>query len=189
MQEKHFWSDYKSTFFPVPVVVVSVDTPKGPNLITLGWSGVLNSEPLIVGISVRPSRYSNEFLHKEMKFGLNIPQESQAFGVDYCGVVSGRDVDKFAELKWHHFSSNILRVPLIDEFPVNAECLVKDVINLGTHELFLAEVKGIYVDKQYLDQNRIDWAKAKGLTYASKTYWSVKDAIYKSGQSLQELKK
>ncbi len=187
--DKIFWQDYKSAFFPVPVVVVSVEDLKGPNLITLGWTGILNSDPLMVGISVRPSRYSSELLHQKMVFGLNIPQKSLAFGVDYCGVVSGRDEDKVNTLNWQVFTSQNLGVPLIKEMPINAECEVKQVISLGSHELFLAEVKGVYVAPEYLDENRINWACLEGLVYASKSYWVVKEPIYKSGQSLQELKK
>lgn len=189
MQDKQFWPDYKSAFFPVSIVVVSVDGPIRPNLITLGWAGILNSDPLMVGISVRPSRFSNQLLHQKMAFGLNIPQESQVAGVDYCGVVSGKDIDKFTVTGWHSVRSQILEVPLIKEFPVNAECQIKQIIPLGTHELFLAEVKGIYVNNEYIAENSINWTKVQGLTYTAKKYWSVKEPVYKSGQSLKELKK
>ena len=163
--DKIFWQDYKSALFPVPVVVVSVDSLKGPNLITLGWTGILNSDPLMVGISVRPSRYSSELLHQKMVFGLNIPKKSLAFGVDYCGVVSGRNEDKVNTLNWHVFKSNNLGVPLVKEMPINAECEIKQVIPLGSHELFLAEVKGVYVTPEYLDENKINWASLEGLVY------------------------
>jgi len=187
--EKQFWSEYKSSFFPVPLVVVSVDGKEKPNLITLGWTGVLNSEPLMVGISVRPNRYSSSFLHEQKVFGLNIPNKNLVLGTDYCGIKSGRDIDKINELNWHVFRGESLGTPLIEEFPVSAECKVTQILPLGSHELFLAEVKGVYIDKEYLNGNRIDWAKAEGLAYGSKTYFLVKEALYKQGDSLQELKK
>ena len=104
--EKQFWQDYKSSFFTVPVVVVSVDG-------TLGGTGIVNSDPLMVGISVRPSRYSRDLLHEHKVFGRNIPNKALAAGTDYCGIKSGRDVDKVSELGWHVFRGRSLGVPLV----------------------------------------------------------------------------
>lgn len=186
--EKVFFENYKTTFFPVPIVVVSVDGLTRPNIITLGWSGILNSEPLIVGISVRPSRFTNSLLHEKKVFGLNIPNTELVSGVDLSGVVSGRDRDKLEELNWHTFRGTNLDVPLIEEFPINAECLVKDIVKLGTHELFLAEVKGVYIKREYLDGSRVDWSKLNGLVYGSKTYFKVNDPVFISGESLKPKK-
>ncbi|HOJ46612.1 MAG TPA: flavin reductase family protein [Bacillota bacterium] len=187
--EKQFWQDYRSSFFAVPVVVVSVDGKTRPNLITLGWTGIVNSDPLMVGISVRPSRYSRDLLHEHKVFGLNIPNKALAAGTDYCGIKSGRDVDKVSELGWHVFRGRSLGVPLVEEFPVNAECQITQIIPLGSHELFLAEVKGVYIAKEYLKGNRVDWTTAEGLVYGSQTYYVVKEGVFGQGDSYRELKK
>ena len=114
--EKQFWQDYKSSFFTVPVVVVSVDGKTRPNLITLGWTGIVNSDPLMVGISVRPSRYSRDLLHEHKVFGLNIPNKALAAGTDYCGIKSGRDVDKVSNSVGTSSAGVVLAFPWLKSF-------------------------------------------------------------------------
>lgn len=127
--------------YPLPAVLVSVTDGQGrDNLITVAWAGTVCTNPPMVSISVRPSRFSYEMLKNTGEFVINLTTEKLAYATDYCGVISGRDVDKFKELNLTREKADYVKAPLIAESPVNIECRVKQIIKLGSHDMFLANV-------------------------------------------------
>ncbi len=140
--------------YPVPAVMVSCADGEGkPNIITVAWAGTVCSDPPMVSISVRKSRYSYDLIRKSGVFVINLTTKKLTRAADYCGVRSGRDVDKFAECRLHAVAAEKVGAPLIEESPVNIECRVKQVIELGTHDMFLAEVVCVQVDSAYIDES------------------------------------
>ena len=139
---------------PEPPVPVSCGELEQPNLITIGWTGTICTQPSMVSISVRPERYSHHLIKESGQFAINLPTEQLVRAVDWCGVKSGRDNDKFAACKLHAAPGSVLTdCPILEESPVNLECRVTQVIPLGSHDLFLAEVVACDVDESLLDEN------------------------------------
>ena len=137
---------------PVPPVLVSCGSLEKPNLITVGWAGTVCTRPPMVSISLRPERYSYGLIKASGLFALNLPTEALVRAVDWCGVKSGRDVDKFAALGLHAGPGTVHPgCPILAESPLALECRVTQTIPLGSHELFLAEVAGVMVDEDLLD--------------------------------------
>ena len=129
---------------PEPPVLVSCGGLDKPNLITIGWTGTICTQPSMVSISVRPERYSHHLIQESGQFAINLPTEALVRSVDWCGVKSGRDVDKFAACGLHSAPGSVLTdCPILEESPVNLECKVTQVIPLGSHDLFLAEVVSV----------------------------------------------
>ena len=140
---------------PEPPVLVSCGGLDKPNLITIGWTGTICTQPSMVSISVRPERYSHHLIRESGQFAINLPTEALVKSVDWCGVRSGRDFDKFAACKLHSAPGSVLTdCPILEESPVNLECKVTQVIPLGSHDLFLAEVVACDVDESLLDENQ-----------------------------------
>ncbi|MDD5073293.1 MAG: flavin reductase family protein [Candidatus Omnitrophica bacterium] len=165
--------------FPLPVVLVTCVGKNGkPNIITLAWAGVVCSEPPMVSISIRPHRHSHPLIKETGEFTVNIPTSDIMKETDICGMVSGRDTDKFALTKLTPEPATHVKSPLIKECPVNLECKVKSAMLLGTHEVFLAEVVAVHIDESVMTETgRIDYAKAKPFSYNWGEYWSVKEKI------------
>lgn len=138
--------------YPVPAVMVTVGDKDVNNIITIAWAGTVNSDPAMVSVSVRKSRYSHELLMKHKEFVINLVTKKLTRAMDYCGVKSGRDVDKFKEMKLTKGTANKVSAPIIEESPVNIECVVRQVIPLGSHDMFLAEVVSVDVDDKYMDE-------------------------------------
>ena len=139
---------------PEPPVLVSCGGLEQPNLITIGWTGTICTQPSMVSISVRPERYSHHLIKESGQFAINLPTEQLVRAVDWCGVKSGRDNDKFSACKLHAAPGSVLTdCPILEESPVNLECRVTQVIPLGSHDLFLAEVVACDVDEGLLDEN------------------------------------
>ncbi len=163
--------------FPTPVVLVtSINQAGRPNIITLAWVGVINSEPPMVGISIRPERYSYRCIKESMQFVINLPTEEMVRKVDACGVISGRDVDKFNTMGWTPVPAQKVKPPLIDECPLQMECEVKQILPLGSHHLFLAEIVLVHVREEVQkEKGRIDISKFLPLAYCpgAQEYWSL----------------
>ncbi len=163
--------------FPLPVMLVTcVDAFGNPNIITLAWVGMVNSEPPMVSISVQPSRYSHGLIKVSREFVVNIPTEKIIRKVDLCGVVSGKDVDKFSETGFTPMEAEEVSPPLIEECPVNLECKVRKIIPLGSHDLFLGEIVTIHIDDMVLqEKGRIDITQALPVAYCggAHEYWSM----------------
>ena len=139
--------------FPTPCAMIScAGEQSAPNIITLAWVGVVCSEPPILSISIRPGRYSYNLVREAGDFVVNIPGESRLFELDFCGVASGRNVDKFTELGLTPEPASVVSSPLIKECPVNLECKVLDVRKLGTHDMFLGEIVAVHMDEEVLSE-------------------------------------
>jgi len=163
----------QTLLYPVRVVLVSCGGLAGPkNIVTLAWAGVVNSTPPMVGIGVRPSRYSHELISQTGEFVVNIPRADQLKAVEVCGSTSGRTSDKFAATGLTAVPAQKVKAPLIAECPVNLECRVQQVVKLPSHDLFLAEIVAVHADETVLDaRGRIDPAKARPLAYCNGQYW------------------
>lgn len=177
--------------YPLPAVMVSVTDGKGnDNIITIAWTGTVCTNPPMVSISVRKSRYSYEMLKNTGEFVINLTTEKLAFAADYCGVKSGRDVDKFGEMKLTRKKASFVKAPLIEESPVNIECRVQSVQELGSHVLFLAEVLAVHADEAYMDENgKFDLQKANPLVYSHGEYFAVGKKLGKFGYSVKKKKR
>jgi len=169
----------QTLLYPVPVVLAtSGDLGGRKNIITLAWTGVVNSEPPMVSISVRPARYSHDLIAQTGEFVVNIPKADHLEAVKLCGSASGRTTDKFAATGLSAVPATEVRAPLIAECPVNLECRVKQVISLGSHDLFLGEIVAVHVSQEVLDERgQIDPAKAHPLAYCQGNFWHGADAL------------
>ena len=173
--------------YPVPAVMVTVGDKDVNNIITIAWAGTVNSDPAMVSISVRKSRYSHELLMKYKEFVINLVTKRLTRAMDYCGVKSGRDIDKFKVMKLTRGNANKVKVPIIEESPVNIECVVKQVISLGSHDMFLAEVVSVDVDDKYMDEKgSLNLEKANLITYSHGKYYTLGENIGKFGYSVRK---
>ena len=173
---------------PVPPVLVSCGSLEKPNLITIGWAGTICTKPAMVSISVRPERYSYGLIKESGQFAINLPTEALVRAVDWCGVKSGRDVDKFAALGLHAAAGSALPgCPILEESPVNLECKVTQTIPLGSHELFLAEVVGCCVDESLLDsEGKLRLDKAGLIAYSHGEYRTLGRRLGTFGYSVRK---
>ena len=135
--------------YPVPAVMVSCGRPKETNIITVAWAGTVCSDPVMVSVSVRKERYSYDIIKDTGEFVINLVTKDLAYAADYCGVRSGRDVDKFRDMKLTPLRSTCIQAPGIEESPVNLECQVSQVVELGSHDMFLSKVVAVTVDKDH----------------------------------------
>lgn len=177
--------------YPVPVVMVSC-ARKGekPNIITVAWAGTVCSSPAMLSIAVRKERYSHAIISETKEFVVNLVTKKITFATDYCGVKSGRDVDKFKEMHLTPQESQNVSAPGIAESPVNIECRVVDVKPLGSHDLFIAEVVGVTVDDSYMDSKNVFHLNDAGLVaYSHGEYYELGKKIGRFGYSVQKKKK
>ena len=174
--------------YPLPVVMVTVADKSGrPNIITLAWVGTVCSDPAMVSISVRPERYSYPILRETGEFVINLTTKELAYATDYCGVRSGRDVDKFREMNLTAVPASIVKAPLIEESPVNIECRVTEVKELGSHHMFLAEVVAVHADENYMDEkHKFHFEKAEPIVYSHGTYFACGEALGTFGYSVKK---
>ena len=174
--------------YPLPVVMVSVADKEGKqNIITIAWTGTICSDPPMVSISVRPERYSYHMIKETGEFVINLTTKELAFATDYCGVKSGRDVDKFAAMQLTPVRGEKVKAPLIAESPVNLECKVTEVKHLGTHDMFMAEVVCVHADEKYMDeQNRFHLEMADPIVYSHGTYMTTGEKIGTFGYSVRK---
>ncbi|MEG2075229.1 MAG: flavin reductase family protein, partial [Victivallaceae bacterium] len=162
---------------PVPAVLVGCgDGEKFKfNLITVAWCGIVCSKPPMLSISLRPERYSYEIIRALGEFTVNIPRAQDAALVDYCGVVSGREHDKFAECRLTPQLGSLVKAPLIGEFPVALECRTSQILELGVHHMFVAEIMAVQVSESAIDANGTLQLQQNGLLgYGHGHYYEVK---------------
>ena len=160
--------------YPVPAVLVTCGPLAKPNIITLAWVGTLCSDPPTVGIGIRPSRYSHGLVRQYGEFAVNLPSADLVRVTDYCGTVSGQEVDKFAMTGLTAVPAKVIKSAIIAECPVNIECTVTQVLSLGSHDLFLGKVVAVQVDESVLNEHReIDLRAARPLAYGSHHYWGL----------------
>jgi flavin reductase (DIM6/NTAB) family NADH-FMN oxidoreductase RutF len=176
--------------YPIPAVMVSCGTMEKSNIITVAWTGILNTNPAMCYISVRPERYSHDMIKENGEFVINLTTEKLARATDWCGVISGRNRDKFKEMKLTKEKGNFVKAPLIKESPVSVECRVKEIIPLGSHDMFVAEVLSIDADEKYIDEKgAFDISKCNLMAYANGGYYPLGKKIGKFGFSVQKKKK
>ena len=184
---KQIWKP-GNMLYPLPAVMVSVADKEGnPNIITVAWAGTVCTNPPMVSISVRPERYSYHMIEETGEFVINLTTEKLAYATDYCGVRSGRDVDKFKELHLTPEKAEHVSAPLIGESPVNIECRVVKKETPGSHHIFLAEVKAVHVDDAYMDQKgRFALEKNDPIVYVHGQYYSLGKLLGTFGYSVKK---
>lgn len=177
-----------TALFPCPVVLVTcVDSNGKPNIITLGWVGTVCSDPPMVGLGIRTYRYSYKLIEDAREFVVNIPTTKILWETDFCGMASGKDVDKFSETGLTPEPAEKVKPPLIQERPVNIECILKRKIPLGVHHLFIGEIVRVHVDQNILDGNdQIDFTKVSPFVYIQEEYWNLHKKIGTYGFSKSE---
>lgn len=175
---------------PVPAVMVSCGDDKEKNIITIAWTGIINSEPPMTYVSVRKERHSHHIIKRTGEFVINLTTEKLAFATDYCGVRSGRDVDKFKEQDLTAEKSKVVGCPSIAESPVNIECRVTEVKELGTHDMFMAEIVSVSVDEELMDETgKLCLEEAGLLAYNHGHYFALmKTPIGRFGYSVMKAK-
>lgn len=187
--KKEFWKA-GNMLYPLPAVMVSCKREnERPNIITVAWTGTVCTNPAMVYISVRPGRYSYDIIKESGEFVINLTTKQLIKAVDYCGVKSGRDIDKFHEMKLTAISANYVKAPLILESPVNIECRVKQIIQLGSHDMFLAEVLGVHVSPEYMnDKGKFELSKAEPIVYSHGEYYGLSELMGTFGYSVRKNK-
>ena len=176
--------------YPIPAVMVSCGTMEKSNIITVAWTGILNTNPAMVYISVRPTRYSYELIRKQKEFVINLTTKKIARATDWCGCRSGEKYDKFKEMRLHKQKANFVKCPMIEESPVSIECKVIEIKKLGSHHMFIAKVLGINADSDYIDEKgAFDISKCDLISYSNGGYYTQGKKIGTFGYSVQKKKK
>lgn len=177
--------------YPLPAVLVTCgDAPENFNVLTVAWTGTVCSTPAMCYISVRPERYSYDIIKRTGEFVINLTTRSMARATDWCGVKSGRDTDKFAEMHLATVPSAVVKAPALEASPVSIECRVKQVIPLGSHDMFVAEVVNVSVDDRYIDpeSGKLMLDKADLLAYSHGEYFALGESIGFFGWSVRKKK-
>ena len=176
-----------TVIYPVPAVMVSCGTMEQKNIITVAWTGTVNSDPAMTYVSIRPSRHSYNIIKETGEFVINLVTERLAYACDFCGVRSGRDLDKFETMHLTAKKGEKVNAPIIYESPVNIECKVKEIIPLGTHDMFLAEVVSVQVSDEYLDETgKFHFDRAKPICYSYGAYYGLGRKIGTFGYSVRK---
>lgn len=175
--------------YPIPAVMVSCGTMEKSNIITVAWTGVLNTNPAMVYISIRPERYSYDLIKKQKEFVINLTNVELTKATDWCGCRTGRKYDKFKEMKLTKQKASIVKCPMIKESPVSIECRVKEIKKLGSHDMFIAEVLAINVDGNFIDKKgAFDIQKCNLISYANGGYFMQGKKIGTFGYSVKKKK-
>ena len=176
--------------YPVPAVMVSCQREgEKPNIITVAWAGTVCTSPAMVSISVRPERYSYDIIKESKEFVINLVTRDLVYATDYCGVRSGRDVDKFKEMNLTQQESVFVKTPSIKESPVNIECRVVDILEYGSHHMFVAEVVSVTVDDSLLDEKgKFELGRAGLVAYSHGEYFELGKKVGQFGFSVSKKK-
>ena len=175
--------------YPIPAVMVSCGDMEKANIMTVAWTGILNTNPAKVYISVRPERYSHGIIEKTGEFAINLTTEELVYATDWCGIKSGANVDKFKEMKLTKEKLKNINCPGIKESPVTIECKVVEQKKLGSHDLFIADVLSIDADEKYIDETgAFDITKCNLIAYANGKYFSMGKQLGTFGYSVRKKK-
>lgn len=177
--------------YPLPAALVSCgSTPDEYNLLTVAWTGTICSEPAMCYISVRPERHSYPIIKRNMEFVINLTTRDMAFATDWCGVRSGKDYHKFEEMRLTPGKAKMVSAPIVEESPLCIECRVKEVISLGSHDMFIAEVLNVKADEKYLDAEtgKFDLVASGLMAYVHGGYYELGKKIGKFGWSVEKKK-
>jgi len=178
--------------YPLPAVLVSCgSSPEEYTLFTVAWTGTICSDPPMCYISVRRERNSYPIIKKNMEFVINLTTRDLAYATDWCGVRSGRDYDKFKEMQLTPAPAKVVKAPIIKESPVNIECKIKEIIPLGTHDMFIADVVNVKADDKYIDPKtgRFNLEQSRPLVYFHGEYYDLGSKIGNFGWSVKKKKK
>ena len=176
--------------YPLPAVMVSCGDMDKSNIITVAWTGIINTDPAMCYVSIRPSRYSYEIIKNTKEFVINLTTKDLSFATDWCGVKTGAKVDKFKEMHLTKEKAQFVKCPMIKESPVSVECRVKDIVELGSHHMFVAEILAINADEKYIDEKgAFDISKCDLIAYSNGNYYSLGKKVGKFGFSVQKNKK
>jgi len=171
-----------AALYPMPVVLVTCGDIEKPNIITIAWTGIACSDPPTVSISIRPDRYSHALITQSREFVINIPTVEMLKKVDFCGVTSGRDRNKFKECGFTALPSAKVKPPLIAECPINLECKVVQILPIGAHDMFLARIEVVHGESEVIDEKgRIDASRAVPITFVTHTYYRLGDYLNSYG--------
>ena len=174
--------------YPLPVVMVSAaDKVGNTNIITIAWAGTICSNPPMVSISIRPERHSYKMIQETGEFVINLTTKDLAYATDYCGVKSGRDVDKFKEMNLTPIPGVEVKAPLIGESPVSLECKVREIKQLGSHDMFIADVVAVHADEKYMDEKgkfHLEWAEP--IVYSHGSYVMTGESLGTFGFSVKK---
>jgi len=172
---------------PVPAVLVSCGNMEKSNVFTVAWTGIINSTPAKTYISVRKERFSYNLIKDSKEFVLNLTTRDLVRATDFCGVRSGKNIDKFKEMKLTKQVANEVGCPLVGESPVSIECRVTDIVELGTHDMFVADILCVDVAKDLLDDNgKLHLDKANLITYSHGEYFALGDKLAKFGYTVKK---
>ena len=189
--KKEIWKG-GTMIYPLPAPMITCgDIGKEYNIITIAWTGIISTEPPRCYISVRPHRYSYNLIKESGEFVINLTTRALAFATDWCGVKSGKDVDKFAEMKLTPQRASNVKTPLIAESPINIECRVFDIQNMGSHDMFLADILNIHASEEYIDEQTgaFNLTHADPICYSHGKYYSIDNFIGKFGFSVKKKRK
>ena len=177
--------------YPLPAGMVScADKACNSNIITVAWTGTVCTNPPMAYISVRPERHSYQMIRETGEFVINLTTKDLVFATDFCGVRSGRDVDKFSEMKLTKEKASVVAAPMIGESPVNIECKVTEVKELGSHHMFLADVVAVHVDDAYMNETqKFELGKAEPIIYSHGEYYGLGELLGTFGYSVKKKKK
>lgn len=187
-EKKQVWRS-GNMLYPLPAVMVSCQRPgEKPNIITLAWAGTICSDPAMVSVSIRPERYSYNIIKETKEFVINLTTRSLTYATDLCGVKSGKDTDKFALTGLTAQKSQMVSCPLIAESPVNIECSLKEIVKLGSHDMFIADVLCVNVSEKYMDEKgKFDMQKADMMAYSHGEYYSLGEKLGSFGYSVRKM--
>lgn len=176
--------------YPLPPVMVSCGNMENSNILTVAWTGIICTDPAMTYVSIRKERYSYDIIKSSGEFVINLASSDLARTVDFCGVKSGKTIDKFKECHLTKEQGSEISAPMIKECPINIECRVKEIKELGTHDMFIAEILAVNVDEKYLDKTgRFDMEACNLLAYSHGQYYSLGERLGKFGFSVEKKKK
>ncbi len=176
--------------YPLPPVMVSCGDMEKSNILTIAWTGIICTDPAMTYVSIRKERYSYDIIKEKGEFVINLASSNLAHVVDFCGVRSGKNIDKFKECNLTKEPATEVSAPMIKECPINIECRVKEIKELGTHDMFMAEILAVNVDDKYLDDTgKFDMESCNLLAYSHGQYYSLGEKLGKFGFSVEKKNK
>lgn len=186
---KVFWNG-SIVLAPVPPVLVTCGTMEKSNVLTVAWTGVLNTRPPMTYVSIRPERYSYGIIKQTGQFAINLTTSAMCKQVDFCGVKSGKDIDKFKVCNFNLLSANKIDTPIIEECPVALECVVKQTIDLGSHTMFMSEIVGVDIDQKYIDsKGKLNLQQSGLMAYSHGEYFALGRKLGDFGFSVRKKKR
>ncbi|MBI2830254.1 MAG: flavin reductase family protein [Chloroflexi bacterium] len=178
----------RTLLYPLPAFVIGANVDDRPNFMTAAWCGIANSEPPMVSVAVRHQRHTNKGIRQNMTFSVNVPSTDLVRETDYCGITPGAKIDKARVCQFKVFYGKLGTAPLIEQYPVNLECKVVQILDLGTHDLVVGRIEETHVSESCLTEGKPDISKIKPLVYSANTYYAVGEVVASSFSIGKDLK-